>query len=487
MRVLITLLFVLSVAHAELPDPRLTAEQAAEDLRLLQLAMTQTHPGYGRYTPVADMQAAFASLQQRASDGIGVNELIVETSRYLSLLRCDHTKAEIPAALAEHRDTVPTYLPFQGTLLGERFYAWHSGVDGLARGDEILSINGRPMAEIVAAILPLIAFDGYTEHARQTSFGVTSELKGGALDHFLPLLFGSSAEFVFEAEGVDGAVRELRAAALTYSDWLSLNPEARGRYRNFSDEGAVRLDFPTSGTAVLAVDTFVNYRTPVDPDDVYRELMRQLEETDVLVLDLRQNGGGSEDASIGLLRYLMDKPFRVYREKRVRSIDHGELRQYYSTWEKRALDPNPLGFKSLDNGDYRLRSLFSGRETRQLKPAKQAFKGRLIVMTTRNNASASTALMTVLKRRSNTVFVGETTGGNPDGTTAGVLFFLKLPNSGITVRVPWFLQLADTDTVYGGRGLEPDESVSVTIDALVAGRDPILERALELASDPSRP
>ncbi len=487
MRVLIVLLFALPVAHAELPDPRLTAEQAAEDLRLLQLAMTQTHPGYGRYTPVADMEAAFASLQQRASDGIGSNELIVEVSRYLSLLRCDHTKAEIPAGLADYRDTEPTYLPFQGRLFGERFYVWHSGVDGLSRGDEIRSINGRPMTEIVAAILPLIAFDGYTEHARQTSFGVTSELKGGALDHFLPLLFGSSAEFVFEVGGADGNLRELGGSALTYPDWLSLNPEAKGRYRNFSDDDAVRLTFPDETTAVLAVDTFVNYRTPVDPDDVYRDLMRQLEGRDVLVLDLRQNGGGSEDASIGLLRYLMDRPFRVYREKRVRSIDHGELREHYSTWEKRALDPNPLGFKSLDNGEYRLRSLFAGQETRELKPAKMAFKGRLIVMTTRNNASGSTALMTVLKQRENTVFVGETTGGNPDGTTAGVLFFLKLPNSGITVRVPWFLQVADTDVVYGGRGLEPDQVVDVSIDDLVAGRDPILQRALELASDPSRP
>ncbi|MEM9402171.1 MAG: S41 family peptidase [Pseudomonadota bacterium] len=484
MRVLVVLLLSVSLAHAELPDPKLSAEQAAEDIRLLELAMTQTHPGYGRYTPVTEMQDAVETLRWRAAQGIGVNELIVESSRVLSLLRCDHTKAEIPSALAEYRDAQPTYLPLQGRLLDGRFYAWHSGLDGLSRGDEILSINGRPMADIVAAILPLIAFDGYTEHAREVSFGVTSELKGGALDHFLPLLYGPSDQFTITVARSDGETRQLIGPALTYGDWLALDPASKGRYRNFSDDDAVRLTFPDAGTAVLAVDTFVNYRTPVDPDDVYRDLMRQLDGRDTLILDLRQNGGGSEDASVGLLRYLMDKPFRVYREKRVRSIDHGELRPYYSTWEKRALDPNPLGFKSLDNGEYRLRSLFSGQETRRLKPARQAFKGRLVVMTARNNASGSTALLTVLKQRDNTVFVGETTGGNPDGTTAGVLFFLKLPNSGITVRIPWFRQVQDTDTVYGGQGLEPDEAVRVTIEDLVADRDPILARALELAIDP---
>ena len=96
----------------------------------------------------------------------------------------------------------------------------------------------------------------------------------------------------------------------------------------------------------------------------------------------------------------------------------------------------------------------------------------------------STALMTVLRQRDNTVFVGEATGGNPDGTTAGILFFLKLPNSGITARVPWFLHVPDSDVTYGGKGLEPDVPVDVSIGDLVAGRDPILERALELAIDP---
>ena len=33
-------------------------------------------------------------------------------------------------------------------------------------------------------------------------------------------------------------------------------------------------------------------------------------------------------------------------------------------------------------------------------------------------------------------FIGEKTGGAPTGATAGVIFFLELPASGIKVRVP---------------------------------------------------
>ncbi len=480
--VLVFLLF--SAANAELPDPVLSSEQAAEDIRLLRLALEQTHPGYGRYTPVDEMERAFSALESRAGDGISVNQLYVESSRLLAMLRCDHTKAEIPKGLASYRDDEPSYLPLQGRLIDGRFYAWHVGANGLQRGDEIVAINGRPMNDIVDAVLPLVSFDGYTEHSREASFGKTSELKGGALDHFLPLLYGHNERFEIDVVSVDGRQRRLSGDALAYGDWLALDPASTGRYRNFSDADAVRLGFPKDGVAVLAVDTFVNYRTPVDPDGVYRELMKRAEDAHTLVLDLRQNGGGSEDASIGLLRFLMDRPFRVYREKRVKSIDHGELREHYGTWEQAALEPNPAGFEALEDGTYRLKPEFAGQEVRELQPAKEAFAGRLVVMTDRNNASGSTALMTVLRERENTVFVGETTGGNPDGTTAGILFFLKLPNSDITVRIPWFLHVPDSDVSYGGKGLEPDEFVSVSIGDLVAGRDPILERAIELASDP---
>ncbi len=481
---LVLLCLLFSVANAELPDPVLSSEQAAEDIGLLRLALEQTHPGYGRYTPVAEMERAFAALESMAVDGIPVNQLYVESSRLLSMLRCDHTKAEIPKALASYRDEVPSYLPLQGRLVDGRFFAWHSGLDGIRRGDEIIAINGRSLASITEAILPLIAFDGYTEHARSASFGKTSELKGGALDHFLPLLYGHSERFEIDIVNARGERRSVGGDALTYGDWLALDPDSTGRYRNFSDADAVRLTFPKSRVALLAVDTFVNYRTPVNPDDVYRKLMEQAEGAHTLVLDLRQNGGGSEDASIGLLRFLMDRPFRVYREKRVKSIDHGELREHYGTWEQAALDPNPAGFDALDDGTYRLKPEFAGQEVRKLQPAEEAFSGRLVVMTDRNNASGSTALMTVLRERDNTVFVGETTGGNPDGTTAGILFFLKLPNSDITVRVPWFLHVPDSDVSYGGKGLEPDEAVRVSISDLVAGRDPILQRAIELAIDP---
>ena len=73
--------------------------------------------------------------------------------------------------------------------------------------------------------------------------------------------------------------------------------------------------------------------------------------------------------------------------------------------------------------------------------------------------------------------VGEATGGSAEGPTAGILFFLKLPNSGITVRVPWKRQYMDIAKFEAGKGLLPDVPVAETIEDFRSGVDRALESA----------
>jgi hypothetical protein len=55
-RLSVIFLFVISAAHAELPDRQLTATQAAKEITLLSLALETIHPGYGRYTPIPEFE-----------------------------------------------------------------------------------------------------------------------------------------------------------------------------------------------------------------------------------------------------------------------------------------------------------------------------------------------------------------------------------------------------------------------------------------------
>jgi len=76
--------------------------------------------------------------------------------------------------------------------------------------------------------------------------------------------------------------------------------------------------------------------------------------------------------------------------------------------------------------------------------------------------------------------VGEKTGGSPDGPTAGLLFTVKLPNSDVRARLPFFRIYNNVDMREAGVGISPDIYVPITIADFVAEQDATLNRALAI-------
>ena len=86
-------------------------------------------------------------------------------------------------------------------------------------------------------------------------------------------------------------------------------------------------------------------------------------------------------------------------------------------------------------------------------------------------------LIAKLKDEKRITVIGEATGGSAEGPTAGRLFFLKLPHSGIVVRVPNYWNLMSISAFTQGNGVAPDVEVVPTLEDFLAGKD----RALEVA------
>ncbi|WP_099017636.1 hypothetical protein [Marinicella litoralis] len=64
-----------------------------------------------------------------------------------------------------------------------------------------------------------------------------------------------------------------------------------------------------------------------------------------------------------------------------------------------------------------------------------------------------------------------------EGPTAGILFFMKLPASDITTRIPMFRQYNDVENFEPGMGLTPDVFATQTKSDLLKGVDTILKAA----------
>ncbi|MEL6693112.1 MAG: S41 family peptidase [Pseudomonadota bacterium] len=404
----------------------------------------------------------------------------VESNRVLAGIRCDHTKAELPDVMAEKRKTVPVYLPMRWELIEGRGFVSIAGDEtGLMRGDEILAVDGQALSERVDEILPLIPFDGQTEWARDGQVAQSLEFRGGGLDHFGALLFETGPTADLTIQRGDEAPKVVTVERITHPEWLDLGAGQTGA-RNFKD--AIRFQRIGESAAYLAVDTFVNYRQPVKPDTLYDPIFKALKDEgrETLIVDLRRNGGGSDDASLRLAAHLMSEKAAFKKDIRVKTLKMDGLEDYLWTWDSRAMNPNPMGFKKNSDGTYSLRKMVSD-DLKQVKPDRTAFEGQLILLTSAANSSGSTHLLAFIKDQNpDAILIGERTGGNAEGATAGILFTLTLPNSGIKMRVPAMQTFMNIESFTPGLGVSPDIETPMTVQAFLDGTDPAYEKALSL-------
>ena len=460
----------------------LSAAQVEKDILIAKEAYERIHPGYTRYTNEAKLTAAWEAVVKkvRQRNGITVGEFYLEVQKVLTLIRCDHTKAELPSALAKDRNITPVYLPLRWTLIEDRAIVTLPGSTGLERGDEILSIDGRPISEMILEVAPFIPVDGYADWAKRSGISESFEFRGGAIDHFGALLWDIKPKATLKVADKSGGSREVVTDRVTFKEWTALNDDAPDKIAsNFKD--GVKFSRIGDKAGYLRVDTFVNYRDPIKPAKLYDPVFNAMREEgrDTLILDLRNNGGGSFDAQSALTAYLFNKPVKANSDARVKTLNHKGLEQYLWTWDSRAINPNRLGFRKNNDGSYSMRP-FVEEALKPIKPNKRAFTGRVIALTSDSNSSASTSQLTLLKATGRATLVGARTGGSPDGPSGGLQFTVTLPESGIKTRLPMIRYFNDLK-LDGGFGLSPDIEAKMTVNDYRLGRDPAFEAAKKMA------
>jgi hypothetical protein len=468
---------------ADMPNPMLTPAQASSDVALLRRALETVHPGLYRYAPKAQVDASFARLEAQTKAPINTLALHREIARMVASIHCDHSKPELPGAIEAWRQTNASHLPLRFKLIEGRMIV----VSGaLPKGAEIIAINGRQVPQILNAVAPLVAYDGDTDQAITAKIADDSDLSGSDLDEYWPGLFGvpSQWDIAWKMPG-EGTDQRATLAPISFVQWMQLAaPDAPFRsefYNGITWRMAGRV-------ARLRIDSFVNYRNPVAATPFLGGFFKAMQEagTDHLILDLRANGGGSENVSIALARHLFDAPFTWSKPLRYKAIRVGDLQRHISSWGDTAalftppesaftrmvdgwFDRIPTGTNEADDDDSTIEH--------QPLPAAQRFNGRLTVLTGLRNGSGATRTIAWLKERRGATLVGEEGGGSAEGPTAGNIFLVTLPESGIKVRVPNAWNRTNITTFTPRRGVAVDSQVVPTLADFEAGRD----RALDVA------
>lgn len=466
------------------PAVMLTAAQATADVAMMRRALEEAHPGLYRYIPKSSIDGAFQRLEQRAAQPISDVALYGEISLLLGTIRCDHTKAEFSEALTQYRQENPSHLPFRFKLFDGRMFVFSSdpAQPALKRGTEILSINGVLIGEIINRLLPAISVDGFTDPSRLTKLEADSDLMGSDFDQFYPVFFGFTPTYQLTLRPPSAtANKTVTLNAIPFKNWINLAWPAATHRGEFYKSVSFKM---AGNSAFLKVDTFVNYRNPVDVDAFYGAFFKSMKErkTEYLILDLRENGGGSSDATLGLATYLLDKPFVWNKPIWQKAIRFGDWTKQVQTWG----DPKEIFEPPVENFTQRADGWFehiTGSNTPEQLPmavSPDRFTGKVLVLTSPINGSGSTMLIAKLKDAKRITTVGVATGGSAEGPTAGRLFFLKLPASGIVVRIANYWNRMNIDTFVQGKGVAADVEIRPTLADFLAGKDTVMDAAGKL-------
>jgi hypothetical protein len=467
-----------SPAHAY--EPRLlSAADAKSDLALLKHALEVIHPGLYRRRPRSAFDSACKSVLGNLHGPCSETQLYRQLSWLLAGIRCTHTKVEQSPALARWRQDNPWHMPFRFRLIEGRMIVVSSTDSAvLARGTEVLKIGTYAAAELTWTLGQYVSVDGDTEWSRGSLLSHDGDLMGAGFDHFFPNVHAMPSRLqLWVRDSDESAVRRVDLPPISFSEWLKLDPDDEPYRADFADSTSCRMLRP--GVGYLRVDTFVNYRRPVDAQRVFTKAMGALAHSGAtrLVVDLRRNGGGSDDAALALLDHLMLAPYVYQSAVRLKAIRYGDLGDHIETWGDResVLQPPEEHYIRSAEGWYDLRPEQAPDVLKQRTPAPAAFRGEVVVLTSPVNASGATMVVSKLRDAGRVSLVGEPCGGSADGPTAGKIFNVRLPASDLTVRIPVALNAMNVRAFDARGGIRPDKSIVRTVADFRQGIDRVLD------------
>lgn len=229
-----------------------------------------------------------------------------------------------------------------------------------------------------------------------------------------------------------------------YQGWYAYHPE------NF-DFAVIRqhyvLDLDYRAGGALAFGTFgrlgyIHIRDFASEGLVqsFDEVLGVLQDVEGLILDLRDNGGGSDSRSEAIAARFADRT-RLYRRFQYRN---GPEHDDFTPLEDDFITPR---------GPFR-------------------FSRPVAVLTNRRVFSAAESFVLAMRVLPHATVVGAVTGGGSGNPTQR-----ELPN-GWTFQLSRWIEWTPEGTAYEGVGLEPDIVAHITLFDRERGRDTILDRAV---------
>lgn len=465
----------VSVAFGQaVAAPTLSVAQLREDFDVFRKSLAEAHGGYDRYAPRAEIERAFDKQRARLTQPMSAQAFSGILAEAMATLRDGHARMEYDS-ITTAAMTAAHMLPLRVNIEGSRLVVMYNDLptDTTIRpGMEIVRINGIVISTLLPKLLATIGGDGFIETGKRF------RLSRSFAQYFW--LYGDQRD-AFEIVARDASGR---AVTSTLSGILERDRSSNSNPVNTSviqtmariDGGTrpVILDYPgDSSIARLRIRTFDASRLPEQFDSVFALI--QARNTKSLILDLRGNGGGIDEAGAALVGHLLNQPFRYFEYIHLTTIAPS-----FATWLPKTFDEMRAGTVPDPAGGFRVtEAKHSGVGIQQ--PSASPYTGKLVVLIDGGSFSTTADVAAQLRSTRRAQFVGEETAGGYEGNISGLNALIVLPNSKLRTKIEMYgYWNAVVPPKTKGRGTLPDYVVPRTTADVMNGVDAALNRAVEL-------
>ncbi len=470
-------LLLAAIAFAEEPaSAKIEPKLLQEDFRIARSALEEGHSGIYRYAPKAELDRAFDKAAAQITQPMTPLEFYRLLAPAVAKIKCGHTSVTPPRDVRDAMDRTIPLFPLSVEVLDGKvcaFREYSSEEHGVA-GLEIRRINGVPIDRILSAMLAMAPGDADSQTVRPWRIG-----HGGGFPRLLYALTGIESPFEIEfRDPAIGKTKELTIAGVTGPD---RDKVATSRYpQDKQPDTAGDLKFLENGKiAVLTIYGFGgragagNQKKPLGQyfDDAFQEIHTRNSAS--LIIDVRNNGGGADELGKKLLSFLLDEPFQYYDDL-IFNAREFEFFHYVD-----GAKPIPAGDveKRADGKYHYIKHPNSGIQ----QPSKPHFAGQVLALMNGGSFSTTCEFLSNLHYRKRATFIGEEAAGGYYGNTSGRMPLVTLPNSKVQVRVPMMTYYLAVKGASPNRSILPDYEVKPNMRDLLAGTDPVMTKAVELA------
>ena len=484
--------------HNEKLQIPISVDKLQKDLDFTQRKLEELHPKLYWYISQQRLDFQFDSLKTSIQHPLKPNEFYQKLAPVIANIKEGHlrlnpynkrlTKKEIKH-LKNQKGLLNRYI---FVIDQDRIFVKDnvSKIPNMNVGTEILKIHDIPVVDLLQKYNPLINSDG-----DNTTFQKYSMARRW------PSFF--TAEYgILDSVKIEGKYQNEMKTFYIYREKISKEEKKKTEKENKtltkSETGKTKdynivsksfnrdLQFPTqdSTVAYLKIKTFSGRYSR----KFYKQSFALIKKspTKYLILDVRDNLGGSLSEINNLYSYLVAEDFKFIKDMEVTSRTSMLNANYFN--EIPALTTpiaaitypiyligTALSVKKISDKFYlKNNGIFSLK-----KPKKNNFDGKIYVLINGSSFSASSIIASKLKGDQRAFLVGEETGGANDGTVAGRYSTEILPHS--KLKLPIGLMLVQPNIEFSNlkKGVFPNQEIIPTLQEVLEKKDVQLEWIME--------